>query len=49
MKVLLINGSPKSNGNTALALTEMAKVFEAEGVEVETIHVGNKAIRGCIA
>ena len=33
----------------SLALTEMAKVFEAEGVEVETIHVGNKAIRGCIA
>ena len=49
MKVLLINGSPKANGNTALALSEMAKVFEAEGVEVETIHVGNKAIRGCIA
>ena len=49
MKILLINGSPKANGNTALALSEMAKVFEAEGVEVETIHVGNKAIRGCIA
>ena len=49
MKVLLINGSPKANGNTALALSEMAKVFEAEGVEAETIHVGNKAIRGCIA
>ncbi len=49
MKVLLINGSPKANGNTALALSEMAKVFEAEGVEVETIHVGNKPIRGCIA
>ena len=49
MKVLLINGSPKANGNTALALGEMAKVFEAEGIEVETIHVGNKAVRGCIA
>ena len=49
MKILLINGSPKANGNTALALSQMQTVFEAEGVEVETIHVGNKAIRGCIA
>ena len=48
MKVLLINGSPNANGNTATALKEMEKVFLEEGVEVETIHVGNKAIRGCI-
>ena len=48
MKVLMINGSPNANGNTATALKEMEKVFLAEGVEVETIHVGNKAIRGCI-
>ena len=33
MKVLLINGSPKANGNTAIALNEMIKVFNAEGVE----------------
>ncbi|MGN1367309.1 MAG: flavodoxin family protein [Aristaeellaceae bacterium] len=49
MKVLLINGSPRAKGNTALALTEMAEVFAAEGVETEIIHVGNKDIRGCIA
>lgn len=49
MKVLLINGSPKVNGNTATALKEMEKVFLEEGVEVETVHVGNKAIRGCVA
>ena len=49
MKVLLINGSPKANGNTAIALNEMIKVFNAEGVETELIHVGNKDIRGCIA
>ena len=49
MKVLLINGSPKANGNTALALSEMEKVFEVEGVDAEMIHVGNKPIRGCIA
>lgn len=48
MKVLMINGSPNANGNTAAALKEMEKIFLAEGVEVEIIHVGNKAIRGCI-
>ncbi len=49
MKVLLLNGSPKANGNTALALKEMAAVFEKEGIEAEIIHVGNREIRGCIA
>lgn len=49
MKVLLINGSPRANGTTALALKEMAEVFAAEGVETEIIHVGNKDIRGCVA
>ena len=49
MKVLLINGSPKANGNTALALGEMAREFEAQGIETETIHVGNEAIRGCVS
>lgn len=48
MKVLLINGSPHANGNTALALQEMVKVFEAENVETEIVHIGHKAIRGCI-
>ena len=49
MKVLLINGSPRANGNTAMALREMEKIFAQEGVETELIHVGNKDIRGCIA
>jgi len=49
MKVLLVNGSPRHKGNTALALEEMIKVFEAEGIETEVLHVGNKDIRGCIA
>ncbi|MBR5635605.1 MAG: flavodoxin family protein [Pseudobutyrivibrio sp.] len=48
-KVILLNGSPKANGCTATALQEMVSVFEAEGVEAEIIHVGNKAIRGCVA
>ena len=49
MKVLMINGSPKANGNTATALMEMEKIFAAEGTECETILVGNQPIRGCIA
>lgn len=49
MKVLLINGSPKANGNTAFALQQMAEVFAGQGIETETIHVGNQAVRGCIA
>lgn len=49
MKVLMLNGSPKENGNTALALREMAKIFESEGVETEIVHVGNQPIRGCVA
>ncbi len=49
MKVLLINGSPRANGNTAAALGEMAAVFTQEGMETEIIQVGNKDIRGCIA
>lgn len=49
MKVLILNGSPHSKGNTAIALAEMVNVFEAEGVETEVVQVGNKAVRGCIA
>ncbi len=48
-KVLMLNGSPRANGNTALAFREMEKVFEENGVEYENIHLGNKDIRGCIA
>ena len=49
MNVLMINGSPRPNGNTSLALREMETVFKAEGIETEIIQIGNKAIRGCIA
>ena len=49
MKVLIINGSPRVGGNTTIAVNEMVKVFEAEGVEAEVVQVGNKDIRGCIA
>ena len=49
MKVLMINGSPHAKGNTSIALCEMQKVFAEEGIETEVLHVGNQAIRGCIA
>lgn len=49
MKVLIINGSPKKDGNTSLAVKEMEKVFTSLGVEVDNIQIGNKNIRGCIA
>ena len=49
MKVLLINGSPRREGNTFLALSEIAKVLEQEGIESEIVGVGTRAVRGCIA
>ena len=47
--VLLLNGSPHAKGCTAAALNEMIKVFKEEGIETETVQVGSKPIRGCIA
>ena len=49
MKVIMLNGSPKANGNTAAALSEMEKIFAQEGVETEIIHVGQLPIRSCVA
>ena len=49
MKALLVNGSPHPRGCTYTALTELKNTLEAEDIEVELLHVGNKDIRGCIA
>ena len=49
MKVLIINGSPRANGNTSLALEQMKNVFASENIEVDYVHVGHLDIRGCIA
>ena len=49
MTVLIINGSPRVGGNTGIALSEMVKVFEKEGVETEVVQIGNRDVRGCIA
>lgn len=49
MKVLLINGSPRKDGNTSIALSEVAKQLSVEGIDSEIVWIGNKPIRGCIA
>ena len=49
MYVLMVNGSPHKEGNTFIALNEMDRIFRAEGVETEILHIGNQDIRGCIA
>lgn len=49
IKVLMINGSPRVEGNTALALHEMERVFAEQGIQVETVQIGGQAIRGCVA
>ena len=49
IKVLMINGSPRAEGNTALALREMERVFAEQGIQVETVQIGGQAIRGCVA
>lgn len=49
MKVVAINGSPKAEGNTWHALMIMQKQFSLQGIEMEILHIGNKAIHGCTA
>jgi multimeric flavodoxin WrbA len=49
MRVIAINGSPNKNGNTHHALTMVGAKLQENGVDFEIIHIGNKAIRGCIA
>ncbi len=49
MKVLILNGSPRKDGNTSVAVAELEKTFAAEGVETEVVQIGNQDIRGCIA
>lgn len=49
MKVLMINASPRKESNTQVALDEMIRIFDEEGIEAETLHVGKETIRGCVA
>ncbi len=48
MKIFIINGSPRANGNTSVALSEMEKIFHKNGIETETFQIGTRDIRGCI-
>ncbi len=49
MKVLIINGSPRVNSNSAALIREITNIFEQEGVRIDLYQLGNKAIRGCMA
>lgn len=49
MKALLVNGSPRANGNTARALEEVASALKADGLETEIVQIGAKPVRGCLA
>ena len=49
MNVLMINGSPRVNGNTAIALREMEQIFKLEGIDCECVQIGMQDVRGCIA
>lgn len=49
MKVLLINGSPRKEGNTFTALSEIAKQLAKQEIDSEIVWIGNKPVRGCIA
>lgn len=48
MKVLLVNGSPHKDGSTNLALEEISKALNKNGIDTEIFWIGNKAIAGCI-
>lgn len=49
MKVLIVNGSPHADGNTALALREAQQVLQQQGIDTEMLHVGHLPLRGCLA
>ena len=49
MKILILNGSPRPDGNTAIAVNELVKTFDEQGIDTEVVRVGSKAVRGCIA
>ncbi len=49
MKVLLVNGSPRKEGNTYVALNEFAQQLAENGIQSELVWIGTKPVRGCIA
>ena len=49
MKVLILNGSPRANGNTSIAIKELEKIFKEEGIQTEVLQIGSRDIHGCVA
>ena len=49
MKVLILNGSPKADGNTSVAIRELKNTFAEEGIDTEIMQIGGSVIRGCTA
>jgi len=49
MKVLAINGSPRSGGNTEILLRKALEPLEAAGWTTELRQIGGKPVRGCLA
>ena len=49
LKVLILNGSPRKNGNTSIAIREMENIFAQNGVETKIVQIGQMDVRGCIA
>ena len=47
-KVLLVNGSPRADGNTFCALQEIEAQLKKHGIETEIYQIGNKPVRMCI-
>ena len=49
MKVVAFNGSPRKGGNTSILIRNVLDVLESQGIQTETVQVGGKPVRGCIA
>lgn len=49
MKVLLINGSPRKNGNTHEALVVIEEELQKKGIETDWFQIGNQPVQGCIS
>jgi multimeric flavodoxin WrbA len=48
MKVIAFNGSPHRDGTAYTGIRTMGEELEKEGIEMELVHVGGKAVRGCV-
>ena len=48
MKVLMLNGSAHTHGNTYIALEEIGKTLKEEGIDYEIFQIGGKPVRDCI-